>query len=492
MYKHEFYDRYIDWSTVAKLFLLPFDLRTRIYNSETGLIEGEEDLLICREFAATYISRNQHQPGVEQKEVRFFYKRPLYLKSSRREDMGRELHHYMVSKKPDSVHLGSVMSFCPGLEDFSSIHQPYGRELIFDVDAKDYARIRNCICKETQMCDTCWPFMVTAIHAMDFILRNYFNYFHLMWIFSGRRGIHCWVLDTDAAYLTDPMREGILALFQRFQNAWRTDEPFLDRFEPLLDRLCFEVLYPRLEKMASNDQINLASAEALTVVGSSLPPEESAILTNLVKASNLNNKQRWDMILYRLNNSVYRTQLGRIICGLVSPRLDSNVTPKTYHLIRCPMTIHHESNLVTVPLLFDELDSLDYTALLNLNWRTAGPLIQEKYGPRFSDLMLARDPWFSYLFCRICFHQTFDCSTSEPHRLGVNILNELHIFNANLGSWKHHMRTFHANFFHPSENQSTLGWLAGYLASNPFTRVENYAYKVTLMQSFKKAVEIYN
>jgi DNA primase small subunit len=113
--------------------------------------------------------------------------------------------------------------------------QPVERELVFDIDLTDYDLEADTIWTGAQMSRKCWPFMAATIHVVDSALRGTFcrpahwivatglgvdrvslsicaedfGFQHIMWVYSGRRGVHCWVCDNAARQLTNEGRSAV-------------------------------------------------------------------------------------------------------------------------------------------------------------------------------------------------------------------------------------------------------------------------------------------
>lgn len=123
------------------------------------------------------------------------------------------------SKKPWSIHMAEIKS-CDIDDDYDIKNIPLAiktmYEIRFDIDAKDYdnsklnlfgssplftfdkkfksLRICNC-CEKNSVCQDCWYLLGAASVTIQFLLEKIYGIQkeNLLWVYSGTKGIHCWV-----------------------------------------------------------------------------------------------------------------------------------------------------------------------------------------------------------------------------------------------------------------------------------------------------------
>ncbi|TKX21795.1 DNA primase small subunit [Elsinoe australis] len=258
--------------------------------------------------------------------------------------------------------------------------RPVTKELVFDIDLTDYDDVRTC-CQKAKICPKCWVFATLAIKVIDKALREDFGFRHLLWVYSGRRGVHCWVSDRRARGMEDATRKSVAGYLEVLRgggqgkskvSARRPLHPHVERSLKMLDRdferCILEGQDPFREEEGEKKLLGLIPdlqlREALGKKWDSSPDRSS--------------KQKWadiDALAAQGNLTISTSQLRDakqdIRLEYTYPRLDAEVSKKLNHLLKSPFVIHPGTGRVCVPIDVSRVDEFDPFAV---------PTVQELLG----------------------------------------------------------------------------------------------------------------
>ena len=282
-----------------------------------------------------------------------------------------DLLESLKSSLPIKIDIGAVYNYSP--KDKGTVPTPLTpleKELVFDIDMTDYADVigNGAIASEVEQCDRNWALMGTAVKVMTSALREDFGFKHIMWVYSGRRGIHCWVADERARSLNNEQRSAIAEyLYLRFQggeNAGRRQYEVTAPLHPALMRAKQIACEDTFRSYTIEDQGMLDSDKRIQAILNFIPPGptranlESVLLEN----SKMSGAKKWARIEKELHNAgkrepALRPMADYLIFHHTYPRLDVNVSKEINHLLKAPFCVHPKTGRVCVPFDPDNVDS---------------------------------------------------------------------------------------------------------------------------------------
>lgn len=281
--------------------------------------------------------------------------------------------------KPVRFEIGPVYSARP--RDKKTLRPgaviPVQRELVFDIDMTDYDPIRTC-CSDAAICKRCWSFITAAVNVLDNAIRDQFGYTHLLWVYSGRRGIHLWISDKDAMELTDGQRRAMVNWLTvvhggkepgkkvNVRVGTRSLPPSLQSaldylagvFTDLIleDQDCFgsKEGYEDLLRLIPDQKVVNALRDEWEDGCDRSSVEKWRDFKDQVKKTEKGSQQRVSGSFHTHRSSLPQLLLTAamedIILQYTYPRLDAEVSKHRNHLLKAPFCIHPKTGRVCVPV----------------------------------------------------------------------------------------------------------------------------------------------
>ncbi|KAF9613608.1 hypothetical protein IFM89_009434, partial [Coptis chinensis] len=298
-----------------------------------------------------------------------------------------QLESSIKNKCPFKIDIGPVYSVDPAkrhayAQGSDNVFTPVERELVFDIDMSDYDDVRYC-CSGADVCLECWPLMTIAIKVIDTTLRDDFGFNHILWVYSGRRGVHCWVCDGRARRLSNEQRAAITEYFRVYKGNENSHKkvsltgpalhPFLVRsYTEVLNSFFEEKLLPGQKLLATEERfekiLQLIPDDAVTAElrGKWLENRRSSISREDINVS------RWQQLKHSLQSGKtkghgLRRCVEEIVFSYTYPRLDLEVSKHMNHLLKAPFCVHPKTGRVCVPIDPNKCEEFDPTTVPTLS-----------------------------------------------------------------------------------------------------------------------------
>eukprot|EP00794_Sanderia_malayensis_P017323 gene17323-19056_t len=299
------------------------------------------------------------------REFSFTLKDDVYIRFLSFNDC-KEFEKEIQKRQPYKIDIGAVYNSRPKEHKQLCAGQFIAteKELVFDIDMTDYDDVRTC-CSGAAICERCWPLMTLAIRIIDRTLLEDFGFKHRLWVYSGRRGVHCWVCDEEARKLSQGARTAIaeyLSLIKGGENQAKKVNFGRNIHPSIAKSLSFVTEF--FKKKFLIEQGILDCEENWKNVLAIIPDDSvRAKLNNMWQnhGADVAGKQKWEELCKELERHKMfgRKFADEIMCQYVYPRLDVNVSKGINHLLKSPFCVHPKTGRVCVPIDTQKLDEFD-------------------------------------------------------------------------------------------------------------------------------------
>lgn len=286
---------------------------------------------------------------------------------NRRFPSGHQLKEFLMKMRPQRLELGPVHpSKLKTQEPYANM--PLQKYLVFDCDMEDAsdrhprAYVRRCACKgAARVCaEGCWFYMRVAVKCLTYVLKAVLGCRTMVPVYSGRRGVHVWVLDERFLTNSEEERAAIVARIKLLGKPWRYDHSEYSAY--LYDFILRDAFYanfldgPRIVAApeVANIITDMVAREKGNTTATVLLPDQAIEALVRVQMEVIGNpeaaRRAWDDFCVIMSASLVPDFERRFIFRMMYPRLDEDVTVKDHHLVKFPFVIHPGSRRCAIPI----------------------------------------------------------------------------------------------------------------------------------------------
>lgn len=202
--------------------------------------------------------------------------------------------------------------------------------------------------------------MSIACKVVDVSLREDFGFEHILWVFSGRRGIHCWVCDKQARHLDGKGRGAIADYLQVSVSSGEGSSSKVTLYDKQHHSIkrARSIVEPLFNEIIIEDQDAFGSPAGVEKLLKMVSDENCRQeLQKQIASSATDSRTVWNTFTGYFEALRVRSQLKpklkfiveEIQMAMLYPRLDINVSKGTNHLLKAPFCVHPKTGKVCVP-----------------------------------------------------------------------------------------------------------------------------------------------
>lgn len=234
------------------------------------------------------------------REISFCLEKNIYVRNLIF-DKVEDFINRIQESSPQKIDVGAIYDTMP-IKNISK--RAIEKELVFDIDLTDYDR--SC-CKDKSICDRCFPLINLSVELLDFILKEELGFNNLSFVFSGRRGLHCWVNDKYTKSFNEKIRGDIVRYI-----------------DIVAEKKIYPDEYTKILKKYESYMVDQGFSENLNVI---------------------NIDMLYDKMFLKL---------------------DREVTKSFNHLIKMPFSVHPDSKRLSLPIDPNKISRLNLNSMIGL------------------------------------------------------------------------------------------------------------------------------
>eukprot|EP00397_Hematodinium_sp_SG-2012_P036669 GEMP01039612.1.p1 GENE.GEMP01039612.1~~GEMP01039612.1.p1 ORF type:complete len:415 (+),score=90.09 GEMP01039612.1:50-1246(+) len=274
---------------------------------------------------------------------------------------------------PHRMETGCCFSHFPKQKDCvrAEAFYPTERDLVFDIDMDEYDDIRTC-CTGAEVCEKCCVFIKAAMVILKTTLEEDFGFTKMFFVFSGRRGMHCWVYDDVARKLTNEQRGAVAEYIQVLNEArngiktCKLEHKGSDSLHLVFHRAAHilgskymdEVMEQQRPYDGKEDNLHVKNLTQMFNDAGLKPLFESLVKQIKENEPNVSVKI-WELVKkLEREKKQDREKIGYIMKEMILmftyPRLDIAVSKTMNHLLKIPFCVHPKTGCFCVPIFDPE------------------------------------------------------------------------------------------------------------------------------------------